>query len=373
MDYKQIIVDSLAVLRLRDAATPNGTFKVRAYDKVIKQLNAMKGPITCIADTEALEGVGEKIRAKIAEILETGRLTAADKARTENFVDSLEAFGKIHGVGPVKAAELVNEYGLRTIEDLRKYNKKHGILNKVQEKGLRFYEDFQERIPLREMEEHEQTIMSAMAGYNAQLVGSYRRGAATSGDIDVIVRGATEDLETICKALGSYIVETLAMGKKKYMGVVRLGNGLHRRLDIMVCTEEEYPFAIYYFTGSDKFNIAVRNRAQERGYSLNEYGLTAVAENAADPPKMCEERDIFHFLGMKYVEPAQRIDETSIQPLRRLVLLKKDNQNALFEKSAQKYYLSGPFEKGQLFTSTAKPSLTTHSVHINIIYNAYIH
>ena len=71
MDYKQIIIDSLSVLKLRDAAMPNGTFKVRAYDKVIKQLNALKKPITSVDDITAIEGIGEKIYKKIVEILET--------------------------------------------------------------------------------------------------------------------------------------------------------------------------------------------------------------------------------------------------------------------------------------------------------------
>jgi DNA polymerase beta len=315
MDYNALIIKELSALRMRDSTTPGGHFKVRAYDKVIKQLGA-SGPIYSMDDVAAIEGIGAKIHEKIEEILSTGGLAAAEKARKDHSIDALEAFNKIYGVGPVKAAELVKK-GFKTIEEIAA-NK--SALNENQRKGLKYYYDFLERIPREEMEQHERIICGAST--DAQLVGSYRRGAATSGDIDVIVRADSDEAAVLKKIVGAlvdtgYIVDTLAHGAKKYMGVARLGpEGAARRIDIMVTSATEFPFAIFYFTGSDQFNVAVRKRAVDRGYSLNEHGFTPAIANIA------EEKDIFRALSMRYVEPANRIDETSIVLLRILRIKK---------------------------------------------------
>ena len=192
MDYKALIIQELGVLRTRDAATPGGHFKVRAYDKVIKQLTT-HGPIHSIDDIASIEGIGAKIHDKITEILATGRLASADTARKEHSIDALTAFNKIYGVGPVKAKELVKN-GFKTIEELAANT---ASLNENQRKGLKYYYDFLERIPRAEMEKHEQIIRTA--SNSAQLVGSYRRGAANSGDIDVIVKAAGDESATLDK------------------------------------------------------------------------------------------------------------------------------------------------------------------------------
>lgn len=71
-----------------------------------------------------------------------------------------------------------------------------------------------------------------------------------------------------------YIIDRLALGKKKFMGVARVGaKGVPRRLDVMVTPPEEYWFAILYFTGSAAFNVAMRGHALTLGMTLNEHGL----------------------------------------------------------------------------------------------------
>ena len=150
------------------------------------------------------------------------------------------------------------------------------------------------------------------------LVGSYRRGAADSGDIDVLLLGGTRAGQDKFKQLvtelkDSYILETLASGPKKFMGICQLDDGHPaRRLDLLLTPPEEYACAIFYFTGSQAFNIAVRKRALELGYTLNEHALTSL-DAAPPPPVMKTERDIFEFLKIKYVSPENRVDENSLQ------------------------------------------------------------
>ncbi len=332
MDYKQPIIDALTIMQNKEAATPGGHFKSRAYSKVIKQLSAYKDPIQSMKDIASFDGIGEKIHAKIVEIIDTGKLAAAERALADPRTNIINRFKDIHGVGTAKAVELIDEYGVETIDDLRRM--RPIPLNNTQLKGLKYYECFLERIPRNEMQQHEQiildTIHSIEAPLEASIVGSYRRGAETSGDIDVIVKVPAEVsdidfLEIIVQNLRKkkYIIDDLAQGSKKYMGVSSISGGTPRRLDIMVTNEKTYPFALYYFTGSDKFNIAVRNYALEKGYTLNEYALTPLNDDVKPVTKIKEERDIFRFLKIEYVEPSSRIDASSIKPVRVLRIIRQ--------------------------------------------------
>ena len=106
----------------------------------------------------------------------------------------------------------------------------------------------------------------------------------------------------------SYLVEDLARGSKKYMG---LGKGIDspylRRIDIMYTKPEEYPFAILYFTGSGDFNVRMREDALKQGYTMNEYSMKHTETKEVIEKRFMNEREIFDFLGYDYLEPEMRI------------------------------------------------------------------
>ena len=104
-----------------------------------------------------------------------------------------------------------------------------------------------------------------------------------------------------------YMYETLALGNKKFMGISKISpDSVGRRVDIMITTDKEYPFAILYFTGSAEFNPKMRQTALDLGYSLNEYSLTDIKTKLDMDKEFHEEKDIFEFLGMEYIEPHLR-------------------------------------------------------------------
>jgi DNA polymerase/3'-5' exonuclease PolX len=110
-----------------------------------------------------------------------------------------------------------------------------------------------------------------------------------------------------------YIKDTLAYGKKKFMGYCKLPkHKTHRRIDILYSDPNKYPFALLYFTGDYSFNIAMRNIAQSKGYSLNEYGFlytTGDKKGEYVNKNFLNETDIFNFLEIEYVEPKNRNKE----------------------------------------------------------------
>ena len=329
-DAREKIIQELEVMQRNAAQDPGGGFKARAYQKVIKQLTAWTGPpIRTMDDVAGVQGIGEKIREKIAEILATGHLAAADELRREGEMPRKDLWLKVYGIGPVKA-KAISEIrpALQGFADLRRYaDENPGYLNDKQAIGLKYAEHADLRIPRAEMHDHAAFVVAAAAAVSpefvAEVVGSYRRGAADSGDIDVLLTLPDEiplaerkrRFAAVCDRLAAdgYVTDVLAKGDKKFMGYARLptaaaaaADSPHRRLDLLLTPKDEYPYAVLYFTGSDRFNVAMRQRALDLGYTLNEHGMKPVA-GAAAPPRMREERDIFRFLNMDYTEPSERV------------------------------------------------------------------
>jgi DNA polymerase/3'-5' exonuclease PolX len=321
MDYKDTIIQALDVLRKRDIADKQ-PFKARAYQTVINQLKQRQEPVTSFDDVQAMKGLGDKIEKKIKEILETGQLRSAERAKELYPLEALEAFQNIYGVGPAKATELTKQ-GFRSIQDLRnevKTNPK--LLNDKQTVGLNYYEQLLQRIPRAEMEEHQHILFHYLRPFTAEIVGSFRRGMPTSGDIDVLIRvpKGTQNIKQYLVAMvenmkkDGYIEEVLAIGEHKCMAICRRDKtSVARRLDLLMTPEEEYAYSILYFTGSDRFNVAFRQHALEKGYTLNEHALTVVSPGPKAVPPMESEEDNFRFLGLRYVLPTERIDGKQIR------------------------------------------------------------
>jgi DNA polymerase beta len=325
-DVKAKVLEALGLLLKRETVN-KAFFKVRAYKKVIDELKISNAPIKSVKDLDAIPGVGAKIRQKVQEIIDTGGLAAAEAAKEELALAAYDTLGGIYGVGPVKAKDLIAK-GIKSLPQLfEALAKEPDLLNEKQKIGLQYYDDLSKRIPRDEMERHERFLLKELVpGMRGTVVGSYRRGAENSGDIDVLI--TMEGLSTkerttafhsyVEKLKGSgYMVELLAEGKQKSFSIVKLGPlETARRLDLLVIPVEEFPYSLLYFTGSGDFNVAFRKRALSLGYTLNEHMMkpTGKMDVPAVPP-MRHEAEIFAFLGLKYKEPDQRIGAGSVELL----------------------------------------------------------
>ena len=324
---KVAILSALETMRLGELAKKEKTsvFKALAYKKAMDEIRRLGRPIRSMADIEGMGAIGPKIAEKIREILETGGLAAAQRVKETLGVDALEALMTIHGIGPVKARELVDS-GIRSVGALRMAVAANpGILNETQKMGLKYGEFATLRIPRSEMDVHVATLTDFLPKeLKGEVVGSYRRRLATSGDIDMLLtykpsvtaKVAVDVFNAYLDSLvdEGYILDELVSGPKKWMGYVKAGpSGIPRRLDVLLTPPEEYPYAVLYFTGSDRFNVAMRRWATEKGYTLNEHRMEALAGRSVAPvPGMKTEKDIFTFLGLRYVEPQDRVDSHQI-------------------------------------------------------------
>lgn len=335
MDYRQTIIDALTTLKKREIAN-KAPFKARAYQTVIQQLEQLSEPVTTIEQISNLKGMGEKIREKVEEVFKTGQLKAAIRAVEIYSLSSHDELQGVYGIGPSKAKDLI-EKGITSVSLLRDAIKKTpNLLNEKQIIGLTYYEDLLERIPREEMKDHENYLLKE-SPLSAELVGSYRRGAESSGDIDVLLRVSPHQTPKDTKNIfyqfvqrmidSKYIEEVLALGEHKCMAICRLTpDHKARRLDLLVTPDDEYAYALLYFTGSDRFNVAFRQHALSKGYTLNDHRLKRISPNLDDDPipYMRNEQDIFSFLGLLYTDPIQRINSTSLlfpsHPKKRMVV-----------------------------------------------------
>ena len=292
----------------------------RAYAKAQETIMMMTEDITDISQLKGKPAIGPTILSKLTEYVETGtlQLFEREKALPENILSD------IYGVGPKKAKELV-ENGIRTIAQLRE--RQDELLNKNQKAGLKYYEDIMERIPREEIDEYNEVFQNVFdnvrkdkAADKYEIVGSYRRGLRTSGDIDMIITSPDPTLFTrFIEALKAQniIGEILSQGKTKCLVITKLPlHKVARRVDFMYTSPEEYPFAVLYFTGSKSFNTMMRGHALGQGVSLNEHGLYKKEQGKAKEEKVSNtflsERDIFDYLHLKYKAPEDRIDGRAI-------------------------------------------------------------
>lgn len=315
-------------------------FKARAYKKAEETIMSFTTDITSPSQLKGKPGIGDTIMKKLMEFQETGtlRLLEREKDNPENILSD------VYGIGPAKAKELVAK-GITTIAELR--TRQEELLNDSQKKGLKYYEDILERIPRAEIDEYSSVFKSAFDKVKQEdsryeIVGSYRRGAKQSGDIDVIITSKNHEvfknfIDLLVKQ--KIIVEVLSQGKTKCLVITKIESSKHaRRVDFLYTTVEEYPFSVLYFTGSKAFNTVMRGHALKMGYSLNEHALSTMDGKTKGAPVdhvFKSEKDIFDFLKLTYKEPTERIDGRAvIKKDGTPVLVVSERQNTLVEEPA---------------------------------------
>jgi DNA polymerase/3'-5' exonuclease PolX len=306
-----VVLDKISNIMLKQGET----FRARAYQKAQEAIMVYPNDIYDASQLTKVANIGSSIIEKLNEYVKTGTIALLEQDKN----NPINLFSDIYGIGPKKAQDLINA-GIKSIDELRL--KQSGLLNDIQKIGLKYYEQIQQRIPRNEIQDFENLFTNVFESINGdgffEIVGSYRRGAETSGDIDVIISDKTGSGSIYKKFVDNLvqskiIVEVLSRGPCKTLVIAKLPgtNRIARRIDFLYAPPDEYAFAVLYFTGSKIFNTVMRQHALIKGYTFNEHDMCKL-DNKKKGEKVNiafnTEKDIFEFLGLEYKTPVQRRD-----------------------------------------------------------------
>jgi DNA polymerase (family 10) len=298
-------------------------FRVRSYRNSARTIADMSQSVEALfragENLEEIPGIGKSISEKIRELLTTGKSHSLEELRSQ-IPRGLTELLKLEGLGPKKVKVLYDELNVDSIDRLEKSAQAGrlrdlaGMGIKTEEKILKSIEHYRAgmgRFKLSVGFQYAEALLRHLKGVpgvkRLDPAGSFRRRRETIGDLDILAICGKG-----CKVMDRFtgygdVAEVLARGETK--SSVRLKCGL--QVDLRVLEEGSYGAALHYFTGSKAHNVAIRERAKEKGLKVSEYGVF----RAKDEKRLsgAEEADVFKAVGLSPIPPELREDRGEIQ------------------------------------------------------------
>lgn len=321
MDKKNIArrLESIADLMEIRGENP---FKCNAHRNAARTLESIPESIDDLIDSGGLtqlKGIGKSLAEKIIEMARTGRSTVYEELAAE-IPEGVVEMLSISGFGPKKARAVWEQLGLSSIGELEYACKENrlvelpGFGQKTQEKILKAIGYYKKQVGLflcdvawKTGTELAERIRTHKTTLRAEIAGSLRRRKEIVGDVDLLASSRSPEalMEHFIKSPG--VEEVIARGPTK--SSVRMEQGI--QVDLRIVSDEQFPFALAYFTGSKEHNTALRGRARKMGFKLNEYGLF---RGDGDRSEACADEPAIHKrLGLAYIEPELREDMGEIE------------------------------------------------------------
>lgn len=292
-------------------------FKIRAYQRAARTIEQLSSPLTqAVEDGEDLTkipGVGKAISEKIAEFIGTGQVAAYQRL-LEELPPGVLDLKDIPGIGPKTAVAIGVELGISTVEGVAEAAADGRLAGlprmgqKAADSILRHIEAFQaigSRTPIGQALPIAEEVIAALRKQCPEIgplfpAGSLRRWEETIGDIDLI--GTAPDPEAVGDALVALpmVKDVLVHGPKKTSVVVESG----MQIDLRIGEPGTFGALLQYFTGSQQHNIRLRDYANRKGLSLNEYGITNTETGKVE--EFADEEGFYARLGLPWMPPELR-------------------------------------------------------------------
>ncbi len=290
-------------------------FRIRAYRNAARMLRDLSTSVATMVLEEhgqltELDGIGEDLADKITTLVKTGSLPQLQELLAKIPASALTLL-RVPGIGPKKAAVLLKELKISTLDELRTACEQHqvrelkGFGEKTEEHilvGIALASAAGERMLWADADTIVQDVLAHLRICKSieeiEPAGSYRRGKDTVGDLDFLV--VANDPTEVMDRLAEYpsVAEVLGRGETKMS--VRLQSGA--QVDVRVVLAESYGAALQYFTGSKDHNVIVRSRAKQQGLKINEYGVFRGEKMIAGKT----EADVYGALGLPCFPPELR-------------------------------------------------------------------
>ena len=322
---RETLAETLEEIALLLELKGENPFKIRAYRTGAETVSQYPGDIVAIAREDKLsgiKGIGDALRQKLHELASTGSLGFHEKLKAE-FPPGLFELFDLQGLGPKKVKALYEQLGADSLAGLKalceagEVAKLPGFGAKSQEKileAIAFREANADRFRLGDVAGPVEEILAALRQHpdclRAEVAGSYRRAKETVHDVDFLAATSRPESLVDWFAGQPWAARVIAKGPTK--ASVNLASGL--QCDLRAVGNAEFACALAYFTGSKEHNVAMRGRALERGYTLNEYRLSVrEGGEATEPPVFESEAELHRFLGLDYIAPELRENAGEIE------------------------------------------------------------
>ncbi len=292
-------------------------FRVVAYRRAATRIRDTGGSVAEMAlagTAKDLPGIGKTIEEKLVEVVENGEMSAVAKRRAE-VPEELVTFLRLPGLGPKTAARIWRELGVSTLDGLRTAAEQQrlralpGLGARSEEKlldalrtgvGTAVPSRTRLGVGLPAVREAVEALRAHPVAVRVSEAGSIRRRRETFRDLDLIAT-ATDPAALTAAFVGlPFVAEVVAHGETK--ATVISGNGL--RFDLRVVPPESYGNLLQHFTGSKAHNVALREDAVRRGFSVSEYGVTTVETGSVFSAET--EEEVYRHLGYDYIPPELR-------------------------------------------------------------------
>jgi DNA polymerase (family 10) len=323
MDNKQIarILRETAQLLEIDGAIIG---RYRSYEKAAELIDGLPESIEQLVKSpdklKELPGIGDRMAEHLQEIVETGGYSLRKKL-LKKYPETILELLQLQSLGPKKVALLWKTFKAGSVADIEKIatagklRDLAGFGEKSEQNILKAVQVFKKssgRFHIHTAEAAATEIIAHIekAGKAVHCVtpaGSLRRGKETVGDLDLLVtlaEGHTSQkhVDALAKHILAFpgIDQTLAHGENKVS--FTLENSL--QVDVLLLEKENFGAALLYFTGSKEHNVALRGRANDLGYTLNEYALATLKGEKRVAGKT--EEEIYAKLKLDFVPPELR-------------------------------------------------------------------
>jgi len=302
-------------------------FKVRAYTTAARALETFSGSFqSAVAEDKLreLDGIGDAIAKKISEYVSTERLEYFEKLQAE-FPPTIFELFEIQGLGAKKVKALYEQLGIKTIAELET-GAKNGTVAALPGFGEKTAANLLQAIEQRRKRSGRFLLSDAKIWSDELLEhfrghpdvsqispgGSFRRRRETIGDLDLLI--ATRQPARIIEHFLTHVAIDRVVAKGDTKASVLLKSGI--QADLRVVANNEFPFALGYFTGSKEHNVILRGRALQNGWTLNEYRLAPDPSSRRECrpiPEIQTEADLYRALGLSYIPPELRENHGEIE------------------------------------------------------------
>lgn len=315
------VLDEISLLLECKGENP---FKTRAYRNGAEVVRNYDGDIVVKAaenDLDGIKGIGKALQEKLHELASTGKLEFHQKLRAEFPPGLFDLFG-IQGLGPKKIHALYQKLDIDSIESLKaacengQVASLAGFGQKSVDKlieAIALKEKFADYFRLGDIAPIAETILETLREHpdtlRADIAGSYRRSKEILHDLDFLV--ATNKPANLTKFFTELPETRNVISHGDTKASIMLENGL--QCDLRAVSNDQFPFARQYFTGSKEHNVALRSRAISHGWSLNEYGFTPKDKTSPAPPSIRDEGEIYRALGLERIAPELRENRGEIE------------------------------------------------------------